>query len=86
MPQGNRSLLEIDDVTIRFHTERGDIEAVSHASLSVERGHTVAIVGESGSGKTTLTSALNRLLPANGRVVSGSIVFDGKDILAVSER
>jgi peptide/nickel transport system ATP-binding protein len=86
MPQGNRSLLEIDDVTIGFHTERGDIEAVSHASLTVERGHTVAIVGESGSGKTTLTSALNRLLPANGRVVSGSIVFDGKDILALSER
>ena len=86
MPQENRSLLDIDDVTIRFRTERGEVEAVSHASLSVERGRTVAIVGESGSGKTTLTSALNRLLPANGRVVTGSIVFDGRDILALSER
>jgi len=50
MPQENRSLLEIDDVTIRFRTGRGDVEAVSHASLSVERGQTIAIVGESGSG------------------------------------
>lgn len=82
----NTSLLEIDDLTVRFRTERGEIEAVSHASLSVDRGRTVAIVGESGSGKSTLTSALNRLLPANGRVVSGSITFDGQDILALSER
>src|SRR5690242_18805206 len=86
MSQANTSLLEIDDLTVRFRTERGEIEAVSHASLSVDRGRTVAIVGESGSGKSTLTSALNRLLPANGRVVSGTITFDGQDVLALSER
>ena len=79
-------LLQIDDLSIVFRTQRGEAEAVRHASMTVAAGQTVAIVGESGSGKSTLTSALNRLLPDNGRVVSGSITFDGHDVLALSER
>ena len=82
----SRPLLEVDDLSIAFRTQRGEVEAVRHASVTVAAGQTVAIVGESGSGKSTLTSALNRLLPANGRVAGGSIAFDGQDVLALSER
>lgn len=86
MPQDARPLLEIDDLSIAFTTQRGEVMAVRHASVTVAAGQTVAIVGESGSGKSTLTSALNRLLPSNGRVVGGSITFDGHDVTALSER
>jgi peptide/nickel transport system ATP-binding protein len=86
VPDDSRPLLEIDDLSIAFRTQRGEVEAVRHASVTVVAGQTVAIVGESGSGKSTLTSALNRLLPANGRVVGGAIAFDGQDVLALSER
>lgn len=86
MPDGSKPLLEIEDLSISFRTQRGEVEAVRHASLTVTAGQTVAIVGESGSGKSTLTSALNRLLPGNGRVVGGSITFDGQDVLTLSER
>ncbi|MET0899510.1 MAG: ABC transporter ATP-binding protein [Mycobacterium sp.] len=82
----NQPLLQIDDLSIVFRTQRGEAEAVRHASMTVAAGQTVAIVGESGSGKSTLTSALNRLLADNGRVAGGSITFDGQDVLALSER
>jgi peptide/nickel transport system ATP-binding protein len=86
MPDDSRPLLKIDDLSIAFRTQRGEVEAVRRASVTVAAGQTVAIVGESGSGKSTLTSALIRLLPANGRVVNGSISFDGQDVLALSEK
>ncbi|CAN5677111.1 ABC transporter ATP-binding protein [soil metagenome] len=86
MPDDAQPLLVIDDLSIAFRTQRGEVEAVRHASMTVPAGQTMAIVGESGSGKSTLTSALNRLLPANGRVVGGSVTFDGQDVLALSER
>ncbi len=79
-------LLAVEDLSIAFDTQRGEVEAVRQVSVTVAAGQTVAIVGESGSGKSTLISALNRLLPANGRVVGGSIAFDGQDVLAISER
>jgi peptide/nickel transport system ATP-binding protein len=86
MSHDAQPLLRIDDLSIAFQTQRGHVEAVRHASFTVAAGQTVAIVGASGSGKSTLTSALNRLLPANGRVTGGSISFDGQDILALPER
>ncbi|MFJ9567554.1 ABC transporter ATP-binding protein [Streptomyces fuscichromogenes] len=86
MPSTAPPLLSISDLSITFQTARGDVEAVREASLTVEAGRTVALVGESGSGKSTLTSALNRLLARNGRVTGGSVVFDGVDILALSEK
>jgi peptide/nickel transport system ATP-binding protein len=81
-----RPLLEITDLTVAFRTDRGEKTAVRHASFTVERGQTVAIVGESGSGKSTLAAALIRLLAPNARVRGGSIVFDGQDVLSLTER
>jgi peptide/nickel transport system ATP-binding protein len=79
-------LLEVRDLSVAFRTDRGDVEAVSGASLTVHAGQTVAVVGESGSGKSTLTAAVNRLLAPNGRVTQGSVSFGGVDLLARSER
>jgi peptide/nickel transport system ATP-binding protein len=79
-------ILEIRHLTVVFGTTHGDRTAVQDISLSVPAGATVALVGESGSGKSTTAAAVNRLLPPNGRVTSGSIELDGRELLALGER
>ncbi|THJ66058.1 ABC transporter ATP-binding protein [Arthrobacter echini] len=79
-------LLELRDLAITFATNNGDVQAVRDAHLTVMPGETVAIVGESGSGKSTTALAAIGLLPGNGRVSSGSIIFDGEDITHASEK
>ncbi|MDQ0735632.1 ABC transporter ATP-binding protein [Arthrobacter agilis] len=83
---GVQPLLELRDLAITFTTSNGDVPAVRNAHLTVMPGETVAIVGESGSGKSTTALAAIGLLPANGRVSNGSIIFDGEDITHASEK
>jgi peptide/nickel transport system ATP-binding protein len=85
MTDEQTAVLDVKDLGIEFRTDRGPVQAVQEASLSVWPGETVAIVGESGSGKSTLTAAINRLLPTNGSVTQGSITFNGRDLQALSE-
>ena len=61
-------LLAIRDLTVAFGTRDREVTAVRGVSLEIQAGQTVALVGESGSGKSTTAAAVNRLLPANGRV------------------
>ncbi|MFF0531487.1 dipeptide ABC transporter ATP-binding protein [Nocardia amikacinitolerans] len=79
-------LLEIRDLNVCFSSEGRQVPAVQDVSLAVYPGQTVAIVGESGSGKTTTAHAVIDLLPGTGRVTSGSIVFDGKDLTKASTK
>ena len=79
-------VLSIRDLSVTFTTSRGAVEAVRHVSLDVAAGETVAIVGESGSGKSTLAASVNRLLPDNGRISSGTITLDGLDITAATDK
>ncbi|MFQ4149226.1 ABC transporter ATP-binding protein [Arthrobacter sp. LAPM80] len=79
-------LLEIRDLAITFDTQNGPVNAVRNAHLTIMPGETVAIVGESGSGKSTTALAAIGLLPSNGRVSGGQIIFDGEDITNVSEK
>ncbi len=79
-------LLEIRDLAITFSTQNGPVNAVRNAHLTIMPGETVAIVGESGSGKSTTALAAIGLLPSNGRVSGGQIIFDGEDITNVSEK
>jgi peptide/nickel transport system ATP-binding protein len=79
-------ILAIEGLTVVFGTTRGDQTAVRDVSLTVPAGSTVALVGESGSGKSTTAAAVNRLLPANGRVTAGRVMLDGRDLLTLSER
>jgi peptide/nickel transport system ATP-binding protein len=79
-------ILAIHDLSVVFRTTRGEQAAVRNVSLTVPAGATVALVGESGSGKSTTAAAVNRLLPANGRVTSGRVELDGRDLLTLAER
>ncbi|WP_225730861.1 MULTISPECIES: ABC transporter ATP-binding protein [unclassified Nocardia] len=79
-------LLDIRDLNVCFSSEGKKIPAVRDVSLSVYPGQTVAIVGESGSGKSTTAHAIIDLLPGTGKVTSGEIMFDGKDLAAASKK
>ncbi|MEU6828379.1 ABC transporter ATP-binding protein [Nocardia beijingensis] len=86
MSEGDRPLLEITDLNVSFTADGKPAPAVRDVSLSVYPGQTVAIVGESGSGKSTTAHAIMDLLPGTGRITSGSIRFDGKELTAASKR
>ena len=79
-------LLEIKDLRVDFHSRGRDVPAVRGVGLTVYPGQTVAIVGESGSGKSTTAAAVLGLLPGNGAVTGGQILFDGKDLAHASRR
>jgi oligopeptide/dipeptide ABC transporter ATP-binding protein len=80
-----QSLLEVRDLVVEFSTSNGPVRAVDGLSFEVDAGEAVGLVGESGCGKTTTALALCRLLPENGRVVSGQVLFDGEDLTALDE-
>ena len=80
-------LLEVRNLNVAFDTDRGQIRPVRDVSFSVYPGQTVALVGESGCGKSVTSLAVMRLIPQPpGRILSGSVVLEGRDLLALSER
>ena len=76
--------LEIRNLSVTYC--QGDVAAVRGCSLTLNRGETLGIVGESGSGKSTLALALLRMLPGKTARISGSVLLDGRDILALSDK
>lgn len=80
------ALLEIRDLSVVYCTQRGVVHAVDRVSLAMHQAQHLGIIGESGCGKTTLLRALIRVLPRNGRITAGQILFKGRDLLALSER
>src|SRR5213080_813724 len=83
----NGKLLAVKDLRTYFETEDGVVKAVDGVSFEVRQGETLGIVGESGSGKSVANLSLMRLIPEPpGKIVSGSIAFDGRDILKLSPR
>jgi peptide/nickel transport system ATP-binding protein len=80
-------VLEVDGLRTHFFTRDGVVRAVDGLSFSVGAGETLAIVGESGCGKSVTSLSILRLIASPpGRVVGGSIRFEGRDLLALSER
>ncbi len=80
-------ILEIRGLRTHFETAAGTVRAVDGVDLTVGRGDTLGIVGESGSGKTVLALSIMRLVPSPpGRIVSGSILFEGTDLLGLDEK
>ncbi|MDO5739081.1 MAG: ABC transporter ATP-binding protein [Ornithinimicrobium sp.] len=78
-------LLSVQDLTVTFG--RGDkaFTAVDHVNFDVAPGQTVGLVGESGCGKSVTSLAIMRLLPSRGNTVTGSVTFDGQDLLTLSD-
>lgn len=80
-------LLSIEDLQVSFHTYAGEVHAVRGVTYSVEQGGSLAVVGESGCGKTVTVQAVMRLTPIPpGEIEGGKIIFNGKDILSLTER
>jgi ABC-type microcin C transport system duplicated ATPase subunit YejF len=80
------ALLDVNDLKVYFHTRNGVVKAVDGISFKVEPGKTVAIIGESGSGKSVACYSLLGLIPKPpGRIEGGSALFDGQDLLRLSE-
>jgi peptide/nickel transport system ATP-binding protein len=80
-------LLEVEDLAVRFRMPGGpSVKAVDGVSFRLEDGEAMGLAGESGCGKTTTALSLVRLLPANGRINSGSVKLFGIDLVPKSER
>jgi peptide/nickel transport system ATP-binding protein len=79
------ALLDVQSLTTYYTTLRGDVRAVEGVSFQVETKQAMGLAGESGCGKTTVALSLLKILPPGGRIVSGKILFDDKDIIKFSE-
>jgi len=80
------TILEVQQLSSHFETERGTVRAVDEVSLKIGAGQTVAVVGESGCGKTVLALSILRLLPSPpGRIVGGEVLLTGINLLDLSE-
>lgn len=77
--------LEVQDLKISFRTQAGQLQAVRNISFDLYEGETLAIVGESGSGKSVTSKAIMKILAGNSIVEGGKILYDGKDLLKISE-
>ncbi|MDQ7027315.1 MAG: ABC transporter ATP-binding protein [Anaerolineae bacterium] len=84
-------VLQVDDLSIVYHTIRGDVKATNNVSFELRKGEAMALIGESGSGKTTISLSLIRKLPKNAEVTQGQVLYqrengEVQDILQLSNR
>jgi peptide/nickel transport system ATP-binding protein len=77
------NLLEIQGLTTHFFTRSGVVKAVDNLSLGLQQGRVLGLVGESGCGKTVTALSILNLVPYPGKIVSGSIFFEGRDLLTI---
>ena len=80
------SLVEVQDLTVRFVSRDSEVQAVNGVSFTLEERETLCILGESGSGKSVTLRALMRLNPAGRTVMGGTVRVGGHDVVAASER
>ncbi|MFT6181251.1 MAG: oligopeptide transport system ATP-binding protein [Paracoccaceae bacterium] len=81
------AILDVQNLTTRFHTRNGIVHAVEDVSFALERGETLGIVGESGSGKSVTCYSLLGLIPQPpGRIHAGSAMYEGTDLLKANEK
>lgn len=80
------SILTVKNLNIGFNLLDGFVEAIHSVSFDLKKGETLAIVGESGCGKTISTMSVLRLLPENSKITSGEIIYNGQNLLKLSEK
>ena len=85
MDKNAKNVLEVDDMSVEFHTPSGVVHAVSHVTIHLKQGEILGRVGESGSGKSVTANAIMRLLPDTAKI-TGSIKLNGRDIMSIPNR
>ena len=80
------SLLEVKDLHTSFFTDAGEVKAVNGVSFNLDRGKVLGIVGESGSGKSVTAYSIMQILASTGKIVSGSIMLDGQELVGSGEK
>ena len=78
------ALMSVEGLEVVYHTDAGTLPALSDVRFEVRESQIVGVVGESGCGKSTLGAALLRLLPPNGEIVGGRVMFEGRDLAGLS--
>lgn len=78
--------VELRNLTTHYYLGNKAVKAVEGVSFQIDRGETLGLAGESGCGKTTIAFSIIRILPENGRIVGGSIMLDGEDVVKKTER
>ncbi len=81
----SKPLLELNNLSTSFFTDKGEIRAVEDVSFSIQPGQTLALVGESGCGKSVTAFSIMRLVDQPGRIVGGKILFKGQNLLDLPE-
>ena len=79
------ALLEVNDLHTSFYTPAGEVKAVNGVSFNLDAGKVLGIVGESGSGKSVTAYSIMQILEKTGKVVSGSVKFDGQELVGIGE-
>ncbi len=82
----NDVILSVRNLKTRFYTRRGVVEALNEISFDVKRKQILGIVGESGSGKSVLALSLLNLIEEPGKILNGTVLFEGRDLLKISEK
>lgn len=86
-PIGNREeLIQINNLKVEYLAGRGSVRAVDGVTFSIGKGEVVGLAGESGSGKSTIAQAIMRILQPPAIITGGRVLFEGRDVLAMSDR
>jgi len=81
----NKPVLSVQGLDVTYLSNRRDIPAVRQVNIDIRSGEALGLAGESGSGKSTIAYAIMRYLPDNGRITSGNIIFQGKDVYQLND-
>ena len=78
-------MLEVKNLSTYYYPEEKEVKAVENISFSIGKGEVLGVLGESGSGKSTIAHSILRLISPPGKIVGGEVMFDGVDLLKISE-
>ena len=80
------TLLKVENLAMYWEVMRGYVKAVDNVSFSLDKGHSLGLAGESGCGKTSTALTILKLLPYNGRIMGGKVIFNGENLLEMDDQ